>query len=870
VQRKAARRLPKTIKPEFYDVTLKPNLALGTFTGSETINIVVEQPAKEIWLHAVELKISSAQLVDDKNKVLPLRLGGDTREELVSFTPAQELKPGKYKLRTTFSGVMSDKLRGLYKAKFTDRAGKQRMIATTQMEPADARRMIPVFDEPDMKARFKLTVHTLPQFTAISNAPMVKSTMRNNQKIVEFAPTEPMSSYLLALVVGELESTPEVIVQGTPIRVWAVKGMAHLGTFSRDAAAKLLPYMNSYFGINYPWKKLDLIAVPDFAAGAMENPGAITFRETLLLVDPKTAATGSQKAAVSVIAHEMAHMWFGDLVTMKWWDDLWLNEAFATWMATKAVDAVRPDWQMWKEFAYDRTAALHTDALRSTRSIQFEVRSPEQTHEMFDVITYEKGASVLRMLERHVGEPVFQKGVHTYLKSHEFSNATTTDLWDAIGAVAGMPCSNMMASWVHQPGYPLITIDESKREGSVSATQKRFFLLEDGTPSTDKWSVPIGVRVVNRPADQNKQSDADRKFLMVDQTAEVPLLNPADPAANPSGLPFIANAGGVGYFRVRYAEPIFNRLLEQPRENFDPSERLSLVDDSSELMLAGAVPVSQYLDLISRYKGETDEAVWGSIVSDLHYFDRFVDDSNRASYQRFVRAQLGEVFGRLGWEPKPNESAQIRQLRAQIIGTLGTSGQDASIIAEARTRFAKYLKTPSSLDRDLISPVSNIVAYNGSTADYDKFRELYRTASTPEQRARNLHVLDNFRAPELVSRTLELSLSKQVRLQDAPHLMGGLLRNRQTEQQAWKFITENWQRMGAIFPEDMVPGVVSSASNFNRESQLSDLKLFLAKHPVPSGKSTVARTIERVSANVQFRKRSADDLNRWLQSHYGS
>lgn len=864
-ERKAARRLPRWVMPEQYDITLKPDLATGKFTGSETITIGIKQPIRDIWLHALDLKITNPQLRDAKGRLYPVTMLPAPKEEMVAFSAPRELAPGKYTLRTAFSGTLNDKLRGFYKAPYTDTKGKQQIIATTQMEPADARRMIPCFDEPDMKARFKITVHTLPTLTAISNAPMVRQTTSNNQKVVEFANTEPMSAYLLAVIVGDLESSEALLVEGVPIRVWSVRGMKHLTSYSRDAAAKLLPVLNQYFRIPYPWKKLDLIAVPDFAAGAMENPGAITFRDNLLLLDPKRASTPTQQRATEVIAHEMAHMWFGDLVTMKWWDDLWLNEAFATWMATKAVDTIRPEWQMWKEYGDARTAALDTDALHSTRSIHFEVKSPEQTHEMFDVITYEKGASVLRMLERYVGEPVFQKGVHLYLQKHSFGNATTSDLWNSIGGVSGAPVNDLMYGWVHQPGYPLITVNESTTTpGSMNLEQQRFLILNDRVDKTI-WSVPIGIRVATAPVGQNQQSQPDRKCVLSKSQSSVPLPLTSDPAV---ALPIIANAGGVGYYRVRYSDPMFTRLIDVPRTNLDPSERFALIDDSSALMASGNTSVTRYLDLISRYKDETDEQVWSSITHDLYYFDRFVDEAGRKPFERFVRAELTDVFARVGWDPKPSDTPQIRLLRANVLTALGTIGQDETVLAEARRRFGAFLSDKNSLDRDLVSPVATIVAYNGTAKEYEQFKAMYKTAPTPEERVRALHMLPEFKSPDLVDQSLELSLGKEVRLQDAPHLLGGILRRRQMQDRAWQFITKNWDRMRSVYPEDMVPGVVSSAEGFSTESQLAELKSFLDSHPVPSGTTAVARTIERVSANVRFRQKQAADLNQWLQSHY--
>lgn len=867
--RAASARLTSHVRPQSYIVNMHVDLAKGTFGGEETVTISTDQPVNQFALHALELKLTDTHVTDDKG--VEVQISNATpvpQQELINYTTAKQLLPGTYKIRTRFGGTVSGKLMGLYRADFTDRNGKTHKMVATQFEPADARRMIPCFDEPDMKAKFKLTVTTDAKFNAVSNAAVIKETTHGAEKTIEFDTTPPMSSYLLALVIGELEATPAVMVQGTPIRVWGAKGMIHLGTYARDEAAKILPYLNQYFGIPYPWKKLDLVAVPEFSAGAMENPGCITFRESYLLVDPKIASTGSLKGVTDVTAHEMAHLWFGDLVTMKWWDDLWLNEAFATWMATKAVISVHPEWEAWKNYAGDRTHAMQTDSLQSTRTIHFEVKSPDQTHEMFDAITYDKGCSVLRMLERYVGEPVFQKGVQLYLQAHQFGNATTQDLWDGIATASGAPIREMMHSWVHQPGYPLVTVVQtSATPPAISLSQQRFFLDASHPPTREKWFIPVGFRAINHPADQNGQSDAEHKTLVQDSSATVPLADATTPSD--ADTPIIANAGGVGFFRARYDDPLYARILGQPRLNLDPSERRALISDTSALMTAGSIPVSRLLDLVVHYKDETDDSVWNSMMATIDGFDAYIDTKNRKAYEKFIRDELSQIYTRLGWEAKAGDSPQTRELRGSVIRTLGTVGQDPAVIAEARKRFALYLKDKTSLDRDLIGPVSRIVAHNGTSADYAQFKELSAKATTPEERVRNLYMLTSFDSPALVDQTLALAVSKNVRLQDAPGLIADTVGYFRTSDQGWRFVKTNWAKIRSIFPEEMVPHIVSAAGSFSHPNQLADLKSFVASHPIPSGKTSTARAIETSSIKVQFRTRSAAELNKWVQSHFG-
>lgn len=858
--RKSARRLPTEVMPVSYDLKLNPNLQANTFSGHETIELKVTKPVSRILLNAKDLTITGASIITGSgSKAQKLKIQMLPNDEMVSFENGNTFQPGQHKLQLDYNSKFNDKLVGFYKATFKDNAGKQHTLATTQFEPADARRMLPCFDEPQMKARFKIAVQANKGFSAVSNAPVEKEIAQGGgTKLIQFAATPPMSSYLLALVVGELEATPPVVVQGVPVRVWSVAGRAKLGTFSRDTAAKLLPALTAYFGIDYPWTKLDLLAIPDFEAGAMENPGCITFRETLLLIDPKTASSHTLRGAASVIAHEMAHLWFGDLVTMQWWDDLWLNEAFATWMSTRAVNTVFPEWDFWKDYIEARSAALHTDSLHSTRSIHSPVLSPDQATEMFDVITYEKGASVLRMLERYVGESKFQEGIHKYLKEHSFANATTNDLWEAIGSVSGVKVKELMNGWVHQPGYPILTLQhQPDSKTRIVFSQQRFFLAGPDASNKSAWEVPIGIRPLSEAPATNNQTAAKSNLM----------LNGAMKAFDEpvASSPFIANSGGVGYYRLRYPQADAQAIQSQIETQLDPGERLSILDDTWNLSLSGQLPIQQYLEMLPAYKNETDDLVWQKIIDSLDSLDYFVADSTRPDFQRFVQRTLAPIQQKLGWQAQPGESQRRKMLRGSVIEELGTIGQDAAVIKGAREMFKTYLKDKSKVDPDLVSPVSGIVAYNGNSADYETFKRLYKVASTPEEEHRNLFLLPEFIAPNLVAGTMTMATSGTIRIQDAPRLLGAMLSQRRTSAAAWQFIQKNWSRITKLYAEPMVPGIVARASCFNTPAQYQQFKTFVATHPMPSGQTQMKRALETAQINVGFRQRSAKSLNDWLR-----
>lgn len=863
-QHKAVRRLPDNVAPQSYDIHLSPDLETGKFSGVETVTFKITEPGttepKTVLMHANDLKIEEALLIDSPSAV-PAKINMLPADQMVSFVFPATVAAGEHHLKIKFTGKLNEKLVGFYRSTFKDSHGTSQTLAVTQFEPTDARRMFPCFDEPQLKARFKLHVRTKNEFAAISNAALEKTTPDGKtMKIVDFAETSPMSTYLVALIVGPLESTEPIVVDGVPVRSWSVPGKAALGLYARDEAVKLLPIYNNYFKIPYPWKKLDLIAIPDFEAGAMENPAAITFRQTMLLVDPKSSASHSRRSVTSVLAHEMAHMWFGDLVTMKWWDDLWLNEAFATFMSIKAVDLLHPDWQFWKDYAETRLAALSTDALHSTRAIHSEVLNPEQAHEMFDVITYEKGSSVLRMLERYVREDLFQEGIHQYLEKHSFANATTADLWSAIAVVSGKPVQDIMQGWVHQPGYPLVTVEQGQTKDTAQFSQARFFADASRKNGDGIWQIPIGLRVLKGVAQTKGQSEPDTTVLLTSGHVE---------SAMPSfQAPYVANAGGVGYFRVRYPQSLFTTIAGQATTALDPSERLGFLGDAWALANNGTLPVEDYLNLLTQLRGQTDELVWGTIIEQLNELDHFVSDAARPAYQRMVRAELSPLKDKLGWQTRESDTQQVRILRGWMLSTLGTVGQDQSVIAKARQLFNQGLKLGKPFDRELSDPVTDIVAYNGGPSEYAEFLKLRATAKTPDAEIRNLFALPNFRQPALTQRTMAMAIDGTVKTQDAPRLLGNLLASRESNQQAWQFIKKNWVRIRAFYPEEMVPHVVAHASSFHTPEMVQELQTFFASHPVPSGESSIARMLERTKINTSFSQRSGKAMNTWLLNKY--
>ncbi|MCX5725082.1 MAG: M1 family metallopeptidase [Nitrospirae bacterium] len=540
-------RLPRQVVPTRYDLRLEPDLTNATFAGQETITLTVSQPTADIFLNAIELEILSAQIEGDAG---PARQAGVLLDESLQrchLTFAKSLSPGIWKLTITFRGTLNDKLRGFYRSTYKDEQGVTHNMAATQFEATDARRAFPCWDEPDFKAVFAATLVIDPALTAVSNSQIASETLEGGKKVLRFADTMKMSTYLVAFIVGKIEPTEPTMVGRTPLRLWAVPGKKHLATFGQDIAAASLSFFETYYGIPYPGDKLDLLAIPDFASGAMENLGAITYRETALLVDRQSATHGELERVADVVAHVNAHMWFGDLVTMSWWNGLWLNEAFATFMEMMAVDVWKPEWKRWDSFGVSRAAAFSVDGLQSTRPIEYPVQAPKDADAMFDVLTYEKGASVLLMLEQHIGPTVFRDGVRDYLQAHAYGNADTNDLWLSLRKIAKQPVPELMNGWIFQPGFPLLTA-KVNGPSELTITQQRFSYLsgtQSGSSHDQQWQVPLQMRVT-----ANGKVSTSRLLLTEQETT----------VALPQGWEsLLLNEGGHGFYRVRYESDLLRR-----------------------------------------------------------------------------------------------------------------------------------------------------------------------------------------------------------------------------------------------------------------------------------------------------------------------
>lgn len=851
-------RLPRGVRPTRYVLSLTPDLARGAFDGTVVVTIMVARATRELWLNAAELEVARATIsqTDGPTHVGQIRLFSDS--ERCRITLPLDLAPGEWHLRLEFRGRLNDRLRGFYLSTYTDEQGLTQSLAVTQFEAADARRAFPCWDEPDFKAVFALTLVIDPALTALSNTRVVGERLDQGRKVVQFAETIVMSTYLLAFVVGRLEGTAPIYVGKTPIRVWAVPGKSHLTAAGQEVAAFSLRFFEEYYGIPYPGDKLDLIAIPDFSHGAMENLGAVTFRESALLIDAATASHADLAGLADVVSHENAHMWFGDLVTMSWWNGLWLNEAFATFLEVVAVDAWRPQWQRWDQFALARAGAMSPDGLFASRPIEFPVQAVKDLGSMFDAITYQKGAAVLRMLEQFLGPDLFRDGIRRYLRTHAYDNADTHDLWKALGAVSRQPVAEIMQRWVFAPGYPLLSVSLTA-DRQLSIRQQRFTYLKQPTTPSDKtrpaaarWRVPLQYAV------QTTHGTTVRSVLLEQAEIRLPLPAGADT--------ILVNPGGHGYYRVHYAPELRKRLLARFPDRLPPIDRFNLVNDAWATCVAGILPLPEYLELTATFARDRGLQVWSILLSSFERLEAMVPPEELPSFAAWIRARLGPALTDLGWTAQAGESDLTRELRGELVGAMGTLGDDAATQAEAKTRYTTSLRDRQSVDPNLLPALVDIAAWTGGESDYQDFFSRFRAAATPQEERRYMFGLAGFRSPALVARTLQSTINGDIRTQDGASVISALLTTRHGHEQAWEFVKEHWATLEQRFPPNGLRRMFGHLASRGSRARERDVHRFIKRHHIDLGGKTLAQHLEHLRIAVVFQERHAAELSIYLRA----
>jgi len=830
----------RLVWPKNYDILFEPNFKNFTFHGKEKVSIEIAKTTNKLVLNCAEIKIINCFIMA-QGRTLKAKINLNEKNEELTIIIQEKIK-GKADLFIDFSGILNDKLVGLYRSQYKDKKGKTKFMATTQFEAADARRAFPCWDEPEAKATFDVSVMVDPTLTAISNMPVKSKKKIGKKTLYKFYSTPIMSTYLLYLGVGELE-----FLQGrlgkTMIRIVTTKGKKNLGKLSLQFTKQFLKWYEDYFKIPYPLPKLDMIAVPDFASGAMENWGAITFRETILLYDPNTSSTETKQHIAEVISHEIAHQWFGNLVTMKWWNDLWLNESFATFMATKAVHDYYPDWDLWDQFLIGETSgAMSLDALKTSHPIDVKVNKPSEVREIFDEISYNKGGTVLRMLENFLGEKNFRNGLKNYLTKHKYGNATTEDLWNALEKVSRKPVRKMMDSWVKQVGYPMIEV--TSQGSKIHLKQKRYLTENEKKSHKGTWVIPISLKTTMGGA-----------FKLMTKQSDIISLRDADW--------FKLNSDQLGMYRVKYEDEVvekFKELVEQKILN--NTDRWGLQHDFFALCMSGQISLKRFLEFARSYIEEDDYLVSKDLAESLDFL--YLVTSGEVFWneiKEYNKEHFQKLFDRLGWDKKPGEKHTTALLRSLVIGSLGRLG-DSEILEEAKNRFNEFLKKPDSLEPDLRSVVYSLVAWAGDDKTYETLLKQFRKALMQEEKLRFLGSLAAFQDERLLSKTLNLVLTKEVRSQNFHLPIMRMASNPYGRKLVWPWVKKNWKQIVKKFGvgSPLINRILGTISVMYDHKKESEIRHFFKLNPTPGTEMKLAQTLERLRIYSKFLERTRNEF----------
>jgi aminopeptidase N len=826
-------RLPKNILPKHYAIRIEPDMATETFAGEVAIDIEAKAPVREIILNSLGLSI-----IDSTVNGKPVTAKADDAEQLLTLS-GMELPAGTHKVHLTFAGKLSERTEGLYLTRYQLPTGEQRKALVTQMQATDARRMFPCWDEPAFRSTFQLTAMVPAGHTALYNMPEERErVLGDGRREVVFGTTPPMPSYLVAFASAELEAIEDE-VEGVQLRILATPGKREQMRYAMEATKKILPYFNEYFGVKYPLPKLDQVSFPSVAAGGMENWGCIIYADTALLFDPKTSSQNTRERVFGIVAHEIAHQWFGDLVTMAWWDNLWLNEGFASWMATKTTDKFNPSWKMWLRAANSKEYAMRLDARATTHPIQQPVKSEADAMQAFDEITYQKGQAFLRMLETWLGPDSFRDGLRAYFKKHAYGNTTTADLWNALGQVAGKDVRRMAAGWTEQPGFPVVTINEA------GLTQSRFTIHQKNPPAL-KWQIPI--------AWERWPSRERGMLLLADQPAPLPGGEGA----------FVVDP--IGYYRLSYEGPVWTSL-EPHLSNLDESHRLALSQDTWALVQAEKLPLSRWMELALRLREDPSPTVRNHLLEVIQSVDQLLRGTDlRGPFQKWAAEYLDPAFQRTGWKSRGAEEPATAQYRANLIRTLGRFGVSA-VLSGARERLDAFLKDPTSLPGDLREPVLHLAGRTADAATWDRLHQLARSTSDTEQKHVLYGALAAAQTPALAERALTISLAGELPARQASRMVSRVAGEGENPEVAWTFAKAKLPELLNLLSANAADEYVASLfRTFSDEARAEELEKFTRENLPPTASKPTAIATDEIRFKAQFKARVQKELAAWLQS----
>ena len=856
-------KLPKEVIPTEYSVRIVPDVDKLTFAGTETVKLKVRGAVLRLVLNALELKIEAASL--DGRELPASAIKTDTKSELLTLALPSELPAGDHTLTLRFAGKINEQGQGLFYMRYREQGtGARKIMLGSQFEATDARRFFPCWDEPLFRARFQLTAVVPENWLAVSNMPVESEKKIAGGKEVRFAATPPMSSYLNVFVAGELDFI-ESRSGPTQLRVITTKGKAEMGRYALEASAQILQYYNDYFGVAYPLPKLDQIALPGGFGGAMENWGGITYYESKLLFDPKSSSAETKQDIYEVLAHEMAHQWFGDLVTMAWWDNLWLNEGFASWMGSKCTAHFNPQWEVWlrREFPRDpsrrvgiaKEAAMEGDARSTTHPIQQPVATEAEANSAFDDITYKKGQSFLRMLESFLGEDVFREGIRRYMATHTYSNTTTTDLWNALSEASGKPVGEIAAGWTEQPGFSVVKV--KREQGSnVSLTQERFTVNFTNAPPL-KWKIPLTYAVVGLPAEASAKAGETPVTLLMTRKLDSIHNIPANRALK-------LNLNGAGNYRVEYDEASW-KLLLGALKNLSVEDRVNLLSDTWALVQANRAPIALYFELVEKLPASTELAEREQIIHVLDFINRLLSGSSeQEEFQRYARSLLRPTFDAVGWEAKPGKQPARANLRASLITALGNLN-DPKIVASCRERFKGYLANPESLAPDLRAAVFSVVGRYADESTWNELHQLGLKTTSIEEKQNYYDALAGAIDSKLAKKSLPIALTDELPTSRAVFLVLRVARESGHPDIAWDFSRANMKTLlaktDALGANTYAPGLFTFFSDASRAQELRTY----AKNNLPAASALeVAKALDEIQFRSEFKKRLAPQLSEWI------
>ncbi|KAK4217715.1 peptidase family M1-domain-containing protein [Rhypophila decipiens] len=852
--------LPTNVIPRHYHVTLEPDFKKLTFDGTVLIDLDVADDSKSISLHTLELDIHNAKVLSGGQTVSSspkVSYNEDTQTTTLDFDNAIS-QGSKAQLEIKFTGQLNDKMAGFYRSTYKNPDGSEGIMAVSQMEPTDARRAFPCFDEPSLKAEFTVTLIADKKLTCLSNMDVAsEAEVESNKKAVTFNKSPLMSTYLVAFIVGELNciETNEFRV---PVRVYAPPGQdIEHGRFSLNLAAKTLAFYEKVFGIEFPLPKMDQVAIPDFAQGAMENWGLVTYRVVDLLLDEAGSGAATKERVAEVVQHELAHQWFGNLVTMDWWDGLWLNEGFATWASWYSCNVFYPEWKVWESYVTDNLQrALALDSLRSSHPIEVPVKRADEINQIFDAISYSKGSCVLRMISTYLGEDTFLEGVRRYLKKHAYGNTETGDLWASLGEASGKSVEEVMDVWTKHIGFPVVTVTE--KDDSIHLKQNRFLRTGDTKPEEDKVIFPVFLNL--------RTKDGVDTELTLDKREDTLKVSGKDF--------FKLNANHAGLYRTSYSPERLEKLGAAAKKGLlSVEDRAGMIADAGALATSGYQKTSGVLSLLKGFDTETEFVVWNELISRVATVQgawTFEDKAVRDGLEAFQRELVSPKAHEKGWTFTEKDGHIEQQFKAMLFGAAGLSG-DQVIIKAAKEMFAKYMAgDKSAIHPNIRGSVFSMALKYGGKEEYDAVLNFYRTSKNADERNTALRILGRAKQPELIKQTLDLMFSGEVKDQDIYMPASGLRTHPEGIEALFTWMTSNWDALYKKLPPalSMLGAMVNiCTSTYTTKEQLEKVEKFFADKNTNGFDKSLAQSLDAIRSKTAWVDRDREDVAAWVKEN---